>query len=65
MLKLIIYILVGLFVLSFFGVSVQHIIESPTTQANFDYVETLLAQGWEDIVNLVPGVWNGGANAIK
>ena len=59
MLKLIIYILVAIFVLSFFGVSVQHLIESPTTQANFDYVEGLLEEGWNEIVSVVSGIWNG------
>lgn len=65
MLKLIIYILVGLLVLSFFGVSVQNLLESPTTEANFDYVQNLLEKGWDDIVSLVTGVWDGASDAVR
>jgi hypothetical protein len=50
MLRAIILIIVLLLVLSFFGVSVQHIIESPTGQSNFSYVGDLLQQGWNALV---------------
>ncbi|MES2225364.1 MAG: hypothetical protein V4480_00960 [Patescibacteria group bacterium] len=46
MAKLIFYIIVGLLVLSFFGVSLQHLVQSPTTQGNFSYFWDLIVQGW-------------------
>ncbi len=49
MLKLIIYIVVGLLVLSFFGISLQHLVESPAAQTNFEYVTGLLEQAWDDL----------------
>jgi multisubunit Na+/H+ antiporter MnhB subunit len=58
MIKLVIYVVVGLLVLSFFGISLQHLIDSPTTQANFHYVGQLLIRGWHDIENQVSSVWH-------
>jgi multisubunit Na+/H+ antiporter MnhB subunit len=58
MLKLIIYVVVGLLVLSFFGISLQHLIDSPTTQANFHYVGQLLERGWNDIQAQIHGIWH-------
>lgn len=58
MLKLILYIIVGLVVLSFFGISVQHVIESPTTQANFNYVGDLVREGWDNIVAQINAIWH-------
>lgn len=49
MLKLIIYIVGGLLVLSFFGISLQHLVESPAAQTNFEYVQSLLEQAWDDL----------------
>lgn len=57
MLKLAVYIIVAVLVLSFFGISLQHLVESPAAQENFKYVATLLVQGWNDIVNIVLGLW--------
>lgn len=53
MIRLIFYIVVGLIVLSFFGVSLQHLIENPVTQENFRYFTDLLAQGWNDLIALI------------
>lgn len=52
MVKLIVYIVVGLIVLSFFGISLQNLIDSPTTQENFRYFGTLLEQGWEQFLEI-------------
>ncbi len=62
MLKLLVYAAVLLLVLSFFGVSFQHLVESPTTQANFAYALSLLEEGWHALVAQLSGLWNG-ANA--
>lgn len=52
MVKLIVYIVVGLIVLSFFGISLQNLIDSPTTQENFRYFGTLVELGWEQFLEI-------------
>jgi hypothetical protein len=46
MLKTIFWIFVLLLALSFFGISLQAIVNSPAGQANFSYLYHLLVQGW-------------------
>lgn len=46
MLKVIFWAFVLILALSFFGISIQAIINSPAGQANFNYVHGLLVQGW-------------------
>jgi hypothetical protein len=58
MLKLVLYIIILLLVLSFFGVSLQHVIESPAAQANFKYVGQLLAEGWQLIIAQLSAFWS-------
>lgn len=50
MLRLVIYIVGAILVLSFLGVSLQGLIENPTTQENFRFFISLLEQGWESVV---------------
>lgn len=50
MVRLIIWIVVALFVLSFFGISLQHLVESPTTQNNFSFFVSLLEEGWDNLL---------------
>jgi hypothetical protein len=57
MLKLVLSVVIGLLVLSFFGISLQRIIENPTTQANFEYVGDALEDGWNTIIDEVSGFW--------
>lgn len=49
MVHLIIWIAIGLLALSFFGVSLQALVENPTNQNNMSYVAALLRDGWEII----------------
>lgn len=56
MVKLIVYIVAGLLVLSFFGVSLQNLIDSPTTQENFRYFAELLSQGWDQLLEVLRGI---------
>ncbi len=51
MLKLIFLLFVLVLALSFFGISIQSIINSPAGQANFGYLYHLLVQGWQWLVN--------------
>lgn len=53
MVRLIIWVIIGLLALSFFGVSLRALVESPTSQENFTYLWALLQQGWDYIVNWV------------
>ena len=46
-LKLIFWTLVLFLALSFFGISVQAIVNSPAGQANFAYLLYLLSQAWQ------------------
>ncbi len=46
MIKTIFWILVLIFALSFFGISIQAIVESPAGQANIHYLAGLLSQIW-------------------
>ena len=47
MFKAIFWLFVLLLALSFFGISIQAIINSPVGQANFAYVANLLSQLWQ------------------
>lgn len=46
MVHLIIWVVVALLALSFFGVSLRSVVESPASQDNFSYLFLLLEQGW-------------------
>ena len=59
MVKLIFYIVVALLVLSYFGISLQHLTESPTTQSNFAYFWSLIQEGWNEIANWITGLVHG------
>lgn len=45
--KAIFWIFVLVLALSFFGISIQAIINSPAGQENFGYMMNLLSQGWQ------------------
>jgi hypothetical protein len=64
MLKVIFYVVVIVLVLSFFGISLQHLIEAPTTQSNFSYVWSLVLDGWNQLVGLFTGLWNSIWNLV-
>ncbi|MES2994951.1 MAG: hypothetical protein V4681_02895 [Patescibacteria group bacterium] len=49
MLRTIILIVVIVLVLSFFGISIQSVINSPTGQENFGFLWDLIKDGWEVI----------------
>jgi len=53
MFNLIFWIFVLLLSLSFFGISIQAIINSPAGQENFNYVVNLLSQAWQWIIAYV------------
>jgi hypothetical protein len=55
MVRLIIWIVVALLALSFFGVSLKSLVNSPTNQENLSFISQLLHQGWATVV-----VWMHG-----
>jgi hypothetical protein len=53
MLRILFWILVLLLALSFLGISIQAIINSPAGQANFDYAINLLSHAWQWLIAFV------------
>ncbi|KND49661.1 MAG: hypothetical protein AB203_01080 [Parcubacteria bacterium C7867-008] len=56
MVRLIVWIVVGLLALSFFGVSLRNLVDSPTNQENISFLSQLLQQGWGSISMWLHGV---------
>lgn len=55
MIRFIIILAILLVALSYFGISVRHIVESPSGQDNFSYVWGLIQNGWEILLAWVTG----------
>ena len=55
MLRLVVIILVGTLALSFFGITIQSIVNSPAGQANFGYLGWLVHVVWSYIMAVVHG----------
>jgi len=55
MIKLIILIVIGVLVLSFFGITIQSIVQSPVGQANFAYIWSAIVMGWDWLVSFLQG----------
>jgi len=51
MVRLIVWIVVGLLALSFFGVSLEALYTSPTNQENMSFLTKLFMQGWNVIAD--------------
>jgi hypothetical protein len=49
MIRLIIWVIVGLLALSFFGISLQELAESDTNQENVNFIWQLFSAGWDII----------------
>ena len=58
LIKLILLVIGILLVLSFFGISVQGIIESPAGQANIQFVWGYIVIAWEWLVDLFVNTFN-------
>lgn len=50
MIRLIIWVVIALLALSFFGVSLQALVENPTNQNNMAYLGDQLEAGWDYLV---------------
>ncbi len=49
MVRLIIWIVIGLLALSFFGISLRALVDNPTNQDNWSFLLALLRDGWDYI----------------
>jgi hypothetical protein len=49
MARFIIILLILIIALSYFGISIRHIVESPTGQDNFSFVWAFIQNGWNII----------------
>lgn len=65
MLRIVFWTVVVVLFLSFFGVSVQSLYESPTTQTNFGFVLGLVEEGWNTIWNFISGLVMGVVDFIQ
>lgn len=63
MIKLIIWIIIGLLALSFFGISLRAIAGSPTNQDNIQFLLMTLHQGWEYLVAWVEELFSALGSA--
>ena len=54
MFKLIFWLFVLVLALSFFGISIQSILESPAGQANIHYIGSLLVSLWQWAISVLP-----------
>lgn len=53
MVKLLILVIIAVLVLSFFGITIQSVVQSPAGQANFAYLWSLVLMGWNWLVSFV------------
>lgn len=58
MARLIIWVVVGLLALSFFGVSLRGLVENPTNQDNLSFLKTMLDMGWDWLSAWITSMWD-------
>ncbi|MBY0110437.1 hypothetical protein K2Y00_00295 [Patescibacteria group bacterium] len=62
MTRLIIWIIVGLLALSFFGISLRGLVDSPTNQDNVSFLTQMLNAGWDIISAWAEDLWDSIRN---
>jgi hypothetical protein len=65
MIKFIIILAIAVLALSYFGISIRHIVESPSGADNFSYVWHLVQNGWEILLAWITGFAEGVKNAAS
>ncbi len=59
MIKTIIYIIIGIVILSYLGIDIKRAVESPTTRENFSYVTQAALYVWDHVLEKpVTYIWN-------
>lgn len=64
MVKLLILIVIAVLVLSFFGITIQSVVQSPAGQANFAYLWSLILMGWNWLISFAKSN-SGSLQSIK
>lgn len=57
MLRIMLYVVVGVLALSFFGISIQSIVYSPAGQENFGYLGELISAGFDIVQGFAGAVF--------
>lgn len=66
MIKLIFYVVIGVFIISALGIDLKRAVESPQTRQNFSYVSRGVLFVWEKILEKpFTYVWDTTTNKIK
>ncbi len=55
MIRFIIILIILVLALSYFGISIRHIAESPTGTDNFAYLTNMLSMGWHILLAWIVG----------
>ncbi len=55
MIRFIIILAILVLALSYFGISIRHIVESPSGQDNFGYLTMIISDGWDILVAWITG----------
>ncbi len=58
MTHLIVWVVIGLLALSFFGISLRALVDNPTNQDNMEFLVTTLQMGWAYIEAWILDLWN-------
>ncbi len=65
MIRFIILLVLVVLALSYFGISIRHIVESPSGTDNLTYVWSLIQNGWDILVAWISGFAEGVRNSVS
>jgi len=65
MIRFIIVLVILILALSYFGVSIRHIVESPSGMDNLAYVWGLVMNGWNIVIAWITGFAEGVLRSVS
>lgn len=65
MVRFIIVLAILILALSYFGISIRHIVESPSGSDNFSFVWNLIQNGWDILVAWITGFAESIKNTVS
>lgn len=65
MIRFIIILIILVLALSYFGISIRSVAESPAGTDNFAYLTNILSAGWSILVAWISGFAEGVRNAVS
>lgn len=65
MIRFVIILAIGVLVLSYLGISIRSIVESPNGQDNFSYLWQLISNGWTIVVAWITGFAESVKNTVS